>query len=287
MRAQLTAALAAKLAAEADAAAQLSAAEERAALLEQARAELAEQNAVSTAAQRDQALLNQQVAALRTQLSELQALLDDAAVREAASEVQLQSLGRELNTALARVAAEERRRREAEEEKNALLLAEKERLETERQDLEKYRSEFFGRLRDVLGAQEGVRIEGDRFVFSSEVLFAPGQATLSRSGEGEIAKVAAILRNVADDIPANIDWVIRVDGHTDNVPIRNSAEFADNWELSQARALSVVRYMINSLGLPPDRLSANGFGQYQPLNTADTQEARAQNRRIELKFTEK
>ncbi|WP_306151727.1 peptidoglycan -binding protein [Roseovarius sp. MMSF_3281] len=273
VRAQLTRALAAKEAAEAQAAETMTEAEERAALLAQARAELAEQEEIASEAQKQQALLNRQVSALRDQLGQLQALLDDAKAREAAQDVQIQSLGRDLNAALARVAAEERARAKLLEEQN--------------QNLEKYRSEFFGRLRDLLGAQEGVRIVGDRFVFSSEVLFAPGEAELSTSGEREIAKVADILRNVISEIPEGIDWVLQVDGHTDNVPVRAGAEFADNWELSQARALSVVRYMINFLGLPPERLSANGFGQYQPVNGADTPDARAQNRRIELKFTGK
>lgn len=286
-RAQLVAALAAQRAAEADAAEQMSAAETRAALLAEARARLAEESEMASAAQKEQALLNQQVAALRQQLAGLQALLDDAKERDAATEVQLQSLGNELNTALARVAAEERRRREAEEGRRQLLEAEAERLAAEKEDLEKYRSEFFGRLRDVLGQQEGVRIVGDRFVFSSEVLFAPGEARLSPSGAGEIAKVAGILLNVIDAIPEGIDWVLQVDGHTDTVPIVGGAQFADNWELSQARALSVVRYLTDVLGFPPDRLSANGFGEFQPINPAETPEARAQNRRIELKLTGK
>lgn len=280
VRAKLAAALAAKLAAEDAVNTQMTAAEERAALLSEARKSLSTQTAKTEEALRAQEVLNQQVAALRDQLGQLQALLDDSKARETASDVQMQSLGQDLNAALARVAAEEKRRRQAEEDKNKLLEAEK-------QDLEKYRSDFFGRLRDLLGNQEGVRIVGDRFVFSSEVLFAQGQATLSNSGKNEIAKVAEILRNVVDDIPDEIDWVIRVDGHTDDVPIVGSADFADNWELSQARALSVVRYMIDFLGLPPDRLAANGFGQYQPLASGSSAEARAQNRRIELKFTEK
>ena len=167
------------------------------------------------------------------------------------------------------------------------LEEEAKQLEAQAKDLEQYRSEFFGRLRDVLGSQEGVRIEGDRFVFSSEVLFPPGGAVLQEDGRHEIAKVASILRSVAADIPPEIDWVIRVDGHTDNVPLSGFGEFADNWELSQARALSVVKYMINFLGIPPDRLAANGFGQYQPIALGDSDEALAQNRRIELKFTEK
>ncbi|WP_372993197.1 peptidoglycan -binding protein [Sulfitobacter sp.] len=284
LRQQLSNVLAAKLAAEAQVQEQMSDAEKdaqkQAALLAAAQSALSQETAISAAAQRQTELLNQQVAALRGQLGELQSLLDDAVARDAANEVQLQSLGSDLNTALARVAAEERRRAELE-------AAERKRLEAETKNLEQYRSEFFGRLRDLLGNQAGVRIEGDRFVFSSEVLFPPGAATLSADGQGEIAKVAEILRKVAADIPPEIDWVIRVDGHTDNQPLSGLGEFSDNWELSQARALSVVKYMINFLGIAPDRLAANGFGQYQPVAAGDSESARAQNRRIELKFTEK
>ena len=182
---------------------------------------------------------------------------------------------------------EERARAEAEAEKRQLEEEKARRLAEQARNLENFRSEFFGRLRSVLGNQEGVRIEGDRFVFASEVLFPPGGATLSPEGEAEIAKVAAILRSVSGDIPAEIDWIIRVDGHTDNVPLSGTGAFADNWELSQARALSVVRYMISALDIPPTRLAANGFGQFQPVNPADTAAARAQNRRIELKLTER
>lgn len=280
LRTRLAAALAAKLATETVVSDTQSEAERRAALLAQAEFDLSQEQETSAAAQRQTELLNQQVAALRGQLSSLQGLLDQAEIEDAAREVELQSLGSKLNTALARVAAEERQRAELE-------AAERARLEAETKNLEQYRSEFFGQLRAVLGAQEGVRIEGDRFVFSSEVLFPPGGAKLSRAGTREIAKVADILRNVAADIPEGIDWVIRVDGHTDNVPLSGTGEFADNWELSQARSLSVVKYMATFLAIPPDRLAANGFGQYQPVDTADTDTARARNRRIELKFTEK
>ncbi|WP_420568493.1 peptidoglycan -binding protein [Thalassovita sp.] len=283
----LARALAEKLAAEQQAASRLSDAERQAALLAAADKALANEKEISTQAQRAQALLNQQVAALRTQLGSLQALLDDYEERDAAARVQLESLGSDLNAALARAAAEERKRRQLEEAERLRLEQEKKALEAEKKDLEKYRSDFFGRLREVLGAQEGIRIVGDRFVFSSEVLFQPGSADLSGEGQAEIAKIARILRGISNDIPPEIDWVIRVDGHTDNVPLSGTGEYADNWELSQARALSVVRHMVNFLGLPPDRLSANGFGQYQPVNPADTPEARAQNRRIELKLTEK
>ena len=280
VRKQLTAALAAKLQSEQTSRDLLSATEQQALLLENAQTTLSQERVISAAAQRQTELLNQQVAALRTQLKELSGLLNLAEERDQEAQVQLQSLGSDLNTALARAVAEERRRRVLEEE-------ERKRLEAETKDLAQYRSEFFGRLRDLLGTQEGIRIEGDRFVFSSEVLFPPGGAQLSALGEGEIAKIAAILRGIADEIPPEIDWVIRVDGHTDNVPLSGLGEFADNWELSQARALSVVKYMANFLAIPPSRLAANGFGQYQPINRADTPEARAQNRRIELKFTEK
>ena len=154
-------------------------------------------------------------------------------------------------------------------------------------ELERYRSEFFGQLRDLFEDQNGVRIEGDRLVFSSEVLFESGRARLSRLGESEIAKIALILRGIADEIPSEINWVIRVDGHTDNIPLSGVGAYADNWELSQARALTVVKHMVEVLGIPPSRLAATGFGEFQPISFEDTPEARAQNRRIELVFTEK
>ncbi|NIZ11059.1 peptidoglycan -binding protein [Pseudooceanicola sp. HF7] len=279
VRKQLTAALAAKLAAEQEAEARLSEAEQRAILLQQANAALAEEEAQSAESQRKATLLNQQVAALRTQLGSLQSLLDDYKERDAASQVQIQSLGSDLNAALAQVAAAEKKERER-------LAAEAERLQQEAEQLKKFRSDFFGRMREVLAGQDGVRIVGDRFVFSSEVLFDIGSADLATEGEDQIDQVAGILFEVADEIPDGIDWIIRVDGHTDDVPISGAGQFADNWELSQARALSVVRYMI-SLGIPPQRLSANGFGEYQPIAEGSSPDARAQNRRIELKFTER
>jgi len=283
----LAAALAARLAAEQGAADALSEAEARAVLLAEAQRALAAEQEQSLAAQRQTELLNQQVAALRQQLGNLQFLLDEARAAEAEAQVRIESLGSDLNTALARVAAEERERRLLEEEKRRRLEEEAARLEAETQDLERFRSEFFGSLRDVLGNVDGVRIVGDRFVFSSEVLFPPGGADLSVEGEREIAKIAQTLRDLSGQIPDAIDWVLQVDGHTDNVPLSGTGDFADNWELSQARALSVVRYMQDFLGFDPRRLSANGFGQYQPLEPGDSAAARAANRRIELKFTER
>ncbi len=294
LEAQLQAALAAQAEAQEDAASQRSLAEQRDALLAVARETLSAEQAVSEKAQREAALLNQQIAALRGQLESLQALLDDYEDRNTAAEIQIQSLGQDLNAALARAASEERRRRLLEEAERQRLEAEaealagqNEELAAQAEDLQRYRSEFFGRLRDVLGDQDGVRIEGDRFVFSSEVLFATGSAVLSLEGRQEVAKVAEILRTVAAEIPEGLNWVIRVDGHTDNVPLAGSGRYRDNWELSQGRALSVVRYMVEALGIPPNRLAANGFGEFQPVNPEDTPEARAQNRRIELKLTER
>ncbi len=294
LQVRLEAALAAQTEAQAEAQEQRTLAEERAALLAVARETLSVEQTISEKAQREAALLNQQMAALREQLGGLQALLDDYEERNAAADIQIQTLGQDLNAALARAASEERRRRLLEEAERARLEAETEALSgqneelvAQAEDLQRYRSEFFGRLRDVLGDQEGVRIEGDRFVFSSEVLFDTGSAVLSGEGQLEVAKVANILRTVAAEIPEGLNWVIRVDGHTDNVPLAGTGRYRDNWELSQGRALSVVRYMVEALGIPPNRLAANGFGEFQPVNPADTPEARAQNRRIELKLTER
>lgn len=249
-------------------------------LLDIAKAVLSEEQEKALAAQRKVTLLNEQIAALRGQLGELQGILDASAARDAAAQVQLENLGSQLNAALAQVAAEEKRRAQMEE-------AERKRLEAENADLARFRSEFFGQLSKVLAGREGVRVVGDRFVFSSEVLFTPGAADLAEEGRVQIAGVTKMLADVAGQIPPGIDWIIRVDGHTDNVPLSGIGAFADNWELSQARALSVVRFMVDDLGFPPDRLAATGFAEFQPVAPGDSPEARAQNRRIELKLTER
>lgn len=241
---------------------------------------LTEEQAKSVEAARKVTLLNEQISALRSQLASLQAVLDASADKDKAAQVQLESLGTQLNAALAQVAAEQKRRAELEE-------AERLRLETENKTLAQYRSEFFGRLSELLAGREGVRVVGDRFVFSSEVLFNPGSADLAPEGQAQIASVVRILDEVKDQIPPEIDWIIRVDGHTDNIPLSGTGEFRDNWELSQARALSVVRFMQTDLGFPPDRMAATGFGEYRPVASGNSEEARAQNRRIELKLTER
>ncbi len=273
--------------ADVKAAENLSEAERQAALLAVARQELAEEQEVSLEAQRKVALLNSQTVELRKQLDTLQGLLDFANAADQKSKVQIEALGKNLNTALARVAAEQKKLAEQTQKTAKLEEAERKRLEEEAKDLRKFRSEFFGRLRDVLGSREGIRIVGDRFVFSSEILFGAGSAELGPRGQEEIAKVANIILDVADQIPSEIDWILRVDGHTDKVPLSGTGLYADNWELSQARALSVVKYLISDLGVPAERLAANGFGEFQPIVDGDSPEALALNRRIELKFTEK
>lgn len=149
--------------------------------------------------------------------------------------------------------------------------------------LEKYRSEFFGRLRELLGDNPAVRIVGDRFLFQSELLFASGSAQLGDEGKQQLAKLAGTLKSVADRIPKDIQWILRVDGHTDRIPI-NNARFPSNWELSTARAVSVVRFLATQ-DIPEQRLSAAGFGEFHPIDVGNSAEALRKNRRIEIKLT--
>ena len=193
-------------------------------------------------------------------------MLDESKEADSKAQIQLKSLGTDLNLALARVAAEQRKVA-AEQKKIAELEAkEKLRFAEEAKDLRKFRSQFFGELRKVMEGQEGVRIVGDRFVFSSEVLFSVGSANLGSLGKTEINKVAKIINQIAGEIPDGIDWILRVDGHTDRIPFSGfGKDYKDNWELSQARALSVVRYLMDDLKIPANRLAANGFGEFQPI----------------------
>lgn len=210
-----------------------------------------------TAEQRAQIdVLNQQISALRDQLAAIQKALDISEKTAADQKVQIADLGKRLNVALAGKV----------------------------QELARYRSEFFGKLREILGDRPDIRIVGDRFVFQSEVLFDTGSAELGDQGKTQMAELAKTLLDIAKQIPSNINWVLRVDGHTDKRPI-NTPEFHSNWELSTARALSVVRFLI-SQGVPPQRLAATGFGEYQPLDTGEDEVAYRRNRRIELKLTE-
>ena len=201
-------------------------------------------------------VLNQQIAALREQLAKIGAVLDESEKKSEEQKIQIAELGSRLNQALA----------------------------AKVQDLARYRSEFFGRVRETLGNRPDVRIVGDRFVFQSELLFPSGSATLEEAGKLRLAELARTLIEIGKQIPPDIHWVLRVDGHTDNRPVR--LQFASNWELSAARAISVVKYLIDQ-GIPPERLAAAGFGEYQPLDPGTSDEALARNRRIEVKLDQR
>ena len=294
LRKNLENALIARLAADALAKSNLEEAKRKQLLLSQAEREIinqANKNKKSEdeliKAERQTALLNQQLSEVRKQLGELDVLLSLSEERDQEQKAQLKNVGSRLNQALASLASEERKRRKLEENERKRLEEENNKLTNQAEELANYKSEFFGRLRTVLMGQERVRIVGDRFIFSSEVLFSAGRSDLSKEGKSEILNVTEILSSIMKNIPENIDWVIRVDGHTDNTPLSGAGEFKDNWELSQARALSVVKYMIKELNFSGSRLAANGFGEYQPISQEDTPEARALNRRIEIKLTER
>ena len=301
LRKNLENALVARLAADAAAKSNLEEAKRKQLLLSQAQREIENQanknkksNEELLKAERQTALLNQQLSEVRKQLGELDELLSVSEERDQKQKAQLKNVGSRLNQALASLASEERKRRKLEENERKRLEEERKKLEEENskltnqaEELASYKSEFFGRMRQVLKGQERVSIVGDRFIFSSEVLFSPGSSDLSKEGKAEISNVTQSLSSIMKDIPDNIDWVIRVDGHTDDIPLSGFGEFKDNWELSQARALSVVKYMITEHNFSGSRLAANGFGEYQPINIEGTPEARAQNRRIEIKLTER
>src|SRR5438876_5665155 len=202
-------------------------------------------------------VLNQQIAALRRQLAALEQALDASEKRDKESQTRIADLGQRLNIALAQRV----------------------------QELSRYRSDFFGKLREILGTRPDIRIVGDRFVFQSELFFDSGSAILNAEGRSELDKLAVALLDLEKQIPPEIAWVLRVDGHTDVRPIASS-QFPSNWELSAARAISVVQHLI-SRGVPARRLVAAGFGEFQPLEADSTEEAFRRNRRIELKLTER
>ena len=248
--------------------------------LREARVQLMEEEGLTRASLLEVERLNLISAALTEKLSQLETTLDKSEVNDEQKNVQIKLLGSRLNSALARVASEQRKRAELE-------AKEVEKLKLEANDLKSYRSEFFGRLRTILGEKPGIEIVGDRFVFASEVLFQPGSARLGVEGQLQLGEVAKVIREVAVDIPPQINWILRVDGHTDVLPLAKTSKFSDNWELSQARSLSVVKYLIRSEGVPSYRLAATGFGQFQPIDSGTSLKSLARNRRIELKLTEK
>ncbi len=202
-------------------------------------------------------VLNQQIAALRQQLAAIQQALNASESRDKDAQVKISDLGSRLNVALAQKV----------------------------QELNRYRSDFFGRLREILGQRPGIRVVGDRFVFESSVLFASGQAVVKPDADPELDKLAAAVRDLEREIPPEIPWVMRVDGHTDRRPIV-SAQFRSNWDLSASRAIAVVQYLV-AKGIDPQRLVAAGFGEFQPIDPGTGEDAMSRNRRIELKLTER
>lgn len=202
-------------------------------------------------------VLNQQIAALRRQLAALEDALGTAEQHDKESQTRIADLGSRLNIALAQKV----------------------------QELSRYRSDFFGRLREILGNRPEIRVVGDRFVFQSEVLFEVGQAAINPDGRAELDKLASAIVDLSREIPPDIPWILRVDGHTDKRPI-TSPQFRSNWDLSASRAIAVVQYLV-AKGVDPRRLLAAGFGEFQPLDTGDGDDAYRRNRRIELKLTER
>jgi chemotaxis protein MotB len=202
-------------------------------------------------------ILNQQIAALRRQLAAIEEALSASEGKDKEAQAKIADLGSRLNVALAQKV----------------------------QELARYRSDFFGRLREILGDKPGIKVAGDRFVFQSEVLFESGQAAINPAGHAELDQLAAAIITLEREIPPEIAWVLRVDGHTDQRPIK-STQYPSNWDLSAARAIAVVQYLAGR-GVDPHRLVAAGFGEYQPVEPGDTDEAMRKNRRIELKLTER
>jgi len=212
---------------------------------------------LSKTARAEVALLNKQLRVIRQQIAQIAETLDASEAVARKQRTRIANLGKRLNAALA----------------------------SKVQELSRYRSEFFGKLREVLGNQKGIRIVGDRFVFQSEVLFTTGSADLGDEGKNQITQLAGTLKEIIKKIPPKIAWVLRVDGHTDRIPIQTS-RFPSNWELSTARAISVVKYLVDQ-GISPTNLAATGFGEFQPIDPRDDEIANRRNRRIELKLTQR
>jgi len=227
----------------------------RLAEVETTRDKLAVQTELSAKSAAQVELLNRQLAALRQQLGEITAALELARATSASKDLQIEDLGRQLNLALA-------------DKVNQLA---------------RYRSDFFGKLREALGNREDIVIVGDRFVVPAGLLFASGSDELGEVGRLQLDRIASTLREVTREVPADVDWVLRIDGHTDRQPIK-TARFPSNWELSSARAIAIVKHLI-AAGIPPQRLAANGFGEFQPLTRGDDPDALARNRRIEIQLT--
>ncbi|MGO1658641.1 MAG: OmpA family protein, partial [Marinobacter sp.] len=232
-------------------------AEARAERLANMNKELDEKDELSTSQQNMILRLSNRIASLQEQLSQIATALRLQKELTAKKEGELENVSKRLNT----------------------LLAERV------NQLEQYQSEFFSRLRDILAANENIRIVGDRFLLPSELLFASGSAQLGAEGKRELDKLAGVLLDVVDTIPQDLDWILRIDGHTDIIPI-NTRKFPSNWELSTARAVAVVRYLANQ-DVPQGRMVAAGFGEFAPVVEGTTPDALQANRRIEIKLTDR
>ncbi|PZN97892.1 MAG: peptidoglycan -binding protein [Hyphomicrobiales bacterium] len=226
--------------------------------LSEAQKALEAEKQLSARAQATVDMVNQQIVAMRRQLAALEEALGASEAKDKESQARISELGSRLNVAMAQRV----------------------------QELARYRSDFFGRLRQVLGTRPDIRVVGDRFVFQSEVFFDAGQAVLKPDGRGELDKLGAIIADLGREMPPDIPWILRVDGHTDNRPIRNNPLYPTNWHLSAGRAIAVVEYLVTK-GIPADRIAATGFGDNQPLDVANTDDAWRRNRRIEFKITER
>src|SRR6185312_11618567 len=220
-------------------------------------AQLAGEKKLGDSARAQIALLNRQVEELKAQLTGVARALDLAEAKGRDQDVQIANLGKKLNAALA----------------------------AKVEELQRYRSEFFGRLREVLQNRPDIQIVGDRFVFQSEVLFPVGSADMTPAGQEQIRALAATLKQIAAEIPKDLNWILRVDGHADRQPV-SGGQFASNWELSAQRAINVVKLLVQE-GVPANRLAATGFGEFQPLDTSETPASYARNRRIELRLTDR
>jgi len=203
-------------------------------------------------------LLNQQISALRRQIAALEQALEATESRDRESQTKIADLGKRLNLALAQRV----------------------------QELQQYRSDFFGRLKEILGNRPGIRVVGDRFVFQSEVLFPVGSDQIDEAGRGAIDRLAQAILDLEREIPPEVGWTLRVDGHTDNRPISAGGRFRSNWELSAARAIAVVRRLTED-GVSPKHLVAAGFGEFQPVEDGTSEEIYARNRRIEIRLTDR
>ena len=223
--------------------------------LKQAATDLSAEQKQSEQARLEIDRLTAAMQSLRSELTRLRTLLSEKQEQSKKDKIAIANLGKELNAALANKV----------------------------QELQRFRSEFFGRLRTILEGRSDVKVVGDRFVFQSEVLFAPGQASINPAGQAQLGQIADAIMQIIADIPSDIPWILQVEGHTDDIPV--SGVYTDNWDLSTERALSVVRFMVDR-GVPSERLAATGYGEFQPITSGKTDADRQKNRRIELKLTQ-